>query len=314
MIRDGTQVLVTGGAGFIGSHVTRDLLDRGAAVDVVDNLFAGERRLVPDDAVLHEVDIRDPDDLADTVAAVDPDVVVHLAAIHYIPYCNEHPEEAFDVNVMGTRHLLEAARDLDGLDRIVYSSSAAVYPPRDEPHAETDPTGPMDIYGRTKLVGEDLLELFAPQTEVPCASARLFNVYGPNETNDHLVPAILDQLHDGSRSVELGNLTPARDLVHVTDVSRALVSLAADLDPDHRYRAYNVGTGTEHTVREVVERVSEALGDEIEIEQDQERVRESDRPHLRPSIDRIEREIGWQPQVAVVDGCRDLLATEGITR
>lgn len=310
---DGTQILVTGGAGFIGSHVTPALLNRGATVDVVDSLFVGRRQFVPDDAVFHEVDVREANDFEATVAAVDPDIILHLAALHYIPYCNENPEAAFDVNVMGTRHLLRAARSLDDLQRVVYASSAAVYPPRDEPHAETDPAGPIDVYGRTKLVGEDVVELFSEQTGVPAATARLFNVYGTNETNEHLIPAILHQLHDESRSVELGNLSPARDFVHVEDVTRALIALAAHSDPDYQYRAYNVGTGTEHTVREVVERVSDALGEEIEIQQDQERIRESDRPHLRPSIDRIEREVGWQPRVDFVDGMRDLLAAEGIT-
>jgi len=307
---DNKRILITGGAGFIGSHVTRMLAARGADVHVIDNLFAGEPSFVPDTATFHECDILSKN-LADTVQTVTPDAIIHQAAIHYIPYCNENPEDAFDVNVMGTRRVLNAAESVDTLDRLVYTSSAAVYPPADEAHHETDPTGPMDIYGRSKLVGEDLLELFHQRTGVSTASARLFNVYGPNETNEHLLPAILEQIRDGTRTIELGNLTPARDFVYVEDVARAIISILTELDDS--YRAYNIGTGTEHTVREVVDRVSAALGEEITITQDEERVRESDRPHLCADVARIEREIGWQPQVEFVEGLRRLLEAEGIT-
>lgn len=305
----GKQVLVTGGAGFIGSYVIQRMLEEGATVDTVDNLFVGNRSLVPEDATLHELDIRSAE-LPTVISDVDPDIVVHLAALHYLPYCNEHPEETFEVNVMGTRHLLEAAASLDELERFVYASTAAVYPPKDEPHAETDPLGPMDVYGRTKLVGEDLVELFHEQTGISAMSARLFNVYGPNETNDHLIPAILNQLRNGSRAVELGNLTPARDLIHVDDVARAVLAMTVEFDGG--YRAYNVGTGTEHTVRAVAERIGDALGEDIDVSQAQERIRESDRPHLHASTDRIERELDWQPRIKFVDGLRRALADEGI--
>jgi UDP-glucose 4-epimerase len=307
---EGRHVLVTGGAGFIGSHLTRELLTRGATVDVVDDYFAGEPELVPDDAEAHELDIRS-EAFGELVTDLDPDVLVHLAAIHYIPYCNENPEEAFEVNVMGTRNVFEAARECADLDRVVFASSAAVYPPRDEANAEDSELGPMDIYGRSKLLGEDLLRLFHEDTGVPASSARLFNVYGPDETNMHLIPAIVDQIRDGSREVELGNLSPARDFVYVEDVANALAAMAAD-DADG-VRAYNVGTGEEHTVREVVEAVGDALGEDLQVEQEQERVRESDRPHLKADVTRIERELGWTPQTNFVDGLQTLLESEGVT-
>lgn len=308
---DGATVLVTGGAGFIGSHVSARLVERGADVVIVDDLFVGRRDHVPEAATFHELDVRS-DAFAEAVREIAPDGIVHLAAYHYIPHCNEDPEGAFEVNVMGTRNLLEAAEDVPTLEGVVFASTAAVYPPRDEPHAETDPTGPMDVYGRTKLVGEDLTERFYRRTNVNAAAARLFNVYGTNETNEHLIPAILDQLRDGSRDVELGNLSPARDFVHVSDVARALLALLEEFDDG--YRAFNVGTGTEHTVREVVEHTAEALGEPIDLGQASDRVRESDRPHLRPDVSRIEREIGWTPRVAFTEGLRDLLEAEGIRR
>lgn len=308
MTLEDQRVLVTGGAGFIGSHVTRALLEDGADVTIVDDVFAGQREHVPDGARFHKVDIR-TDEFSELVLESEPGVIVHLAALHYIPYCNDNPEETFDVNVMGTRNLLEAARELDDLQRVVYASSAAVYPPRDDGHSETDDPGPMDIYGRTKLVGEDLLEYFHAQTDIPSTSVRLFNVYGPNETNPHLIPAILEQLEDGNRSIELGNLSPSRDFIYVGDVADGFVTLATEVTEG--YNVYNVGTGEAYTVREVAEKVGEALGEELDISQAEDRVRESDRPHLRADISRIEAETNWRPETDFVDGLRSLLESEG---
>jgi UDP-glucose 4-epimerase len=306
---DESTVLVTGGAGFIGSHLSERLNECVESLVIVDDLFAGKREYVPEGATFYEQDIRSGV-FAETVREEAPDAIVHLAALHHIPYCNANPEAAFEVNTMGTRNLLEAARDVKNLQQVVFASTAAVYEPGKGPHHETDGPGPIDIYGRTKLVGEDLTEKFSAETGVPATSARLFNVYGTNETNEHLIPAILNQLRDGSRDVELGNLTPARDFIHVTDVADALVALLTEFDDG--YRAYNVGKGAEHTVREVVEHTEHALGEPIDLSQNQERVRESDRPHLRPSVERIEREIGWSADVEFTDGLRDLLEAEGI--
>lgn len=300
-----SRILVTGGAGFIGSRVSKDLIDKGADLHVLDNLFAGEAELVPDSANLHKTDIRSSE-AQDVVLDVNPDVIVHLAAIHYIPYCNENPVEAQEVNVMGTRNVLNAARELDSLDRLLFASSAAVYPPRDTPNAENSKLGPIDIYGRTKLVGEDLVRLFAQETGVPSMAARLFNAYGPNETNMHLIPAILEQVNKGAREVELGNTKPKRDFIHVSDVSRAILTLLEG--SSHQYRAYNVGTGVEYSVREVVEHVADALGEDIEIIQDEARVRESDRSNLVADISRIRSEHDWEPETDFLAGLEELLS------
>lgn len=303
------RILITGGAGFVGSGLARTLVDNGATVDIVDNLFAGRRELIPEDAAFHELDIRS-DELTEILQAFRPTAIVHLAAIHSIPYCIEHPEAAFDVNVMGTRMLLEAARSLDSLEQVVYASTAAVYPPRNEAHIEDTAPSPIGVYGRTKLIGEDLARLFHADTGVPTVSARLFNVFGPDDTNDHLIPAVVDQLHNGTFEIELGNLTPKRDFVYTDDVVRALTKILSEFDGS--YRAYNVGTGTAYSVKEVVECIGNALGEEIEIIQDDTRVRANDRPQLRADPSRIRREIGWQPRTEFVDGLRSLLESEGL--
>ncbi|WP_440991960.1 NAD-dependent epimerase/dehydratase family protein [Haloarchaeobius baliensis] len=309
MSQSAKRVLVTGGAGFVGTQFVTDLVEAGHDVRVVDDCSVGSADRLPSGVPLDRIDVRSRE-LEPVLQSFDPHVVVHLAAIHYVPYCDEHPGETYDVNVLGTRTLLDAARTLETLETLVNVSSAAVYPPIDEPLSEDVRPGPMDPYGKSKLVAEELVELFDQRSDVDTVSARLFNVYGPGETNPHLIPAILEQLRDGSRTVELGNLTPRRDYIHVTDVSRGLQQLVEHAD--EAPAALNIGTGEAYSVRAVVEAVSMALGADIEVTQDEERVRASDRPHLQADISRTTAVTGWEPTVGLVDGLESLLARDEV--
>jgi UDP-glucose 4-epimerase len=303
---DSKRILVTGGAGFIGSRFADDVITSGADVHIVDNFFTGKEKLIPDEATLSEIDIRD-DEFSTIMGNFEPDAIVHLAAIHYVPYCNENPKTAFDVNVMGTRNVLNATKNYEDIDNFVFASTAAVYPAMKGPLSEDGETDPIDIYGETKLIGEDLVKLYAQELDISASVARLFNTYGPKETNPHLIPAILEQIEDGDREIELGNLTPKRDFIHVADVSRALEEL---LSFDGEFRPFNVGTGKARSVREVVRCASEAMNQEIEIIQNEDRERENDRPHLQADIGRINEEFGWKPEIEFIDGLARLINQE----
>jgi UDP-glucose 4-epimerase len=294
----GKKVLVTGGAGFIGSHLTRHLLNEGAKVLVVDNLFVGKEEFIPDGVLFAEIDIRSKK-MESIVEKFKPDVIIHLAAIHYIPYCNANPEETFDVNVMGTRKLLEVSRKIDFL----FASSAAVYPPVEGPLTE-DICGPIDIYGKTKIIGEDLVRLNCEQAII----TRFFNVYGQNDMNSHLIPEIIKQVNEGKREIELGNLTPKRDYIYVDDLCRAIIKLLKL----NRKGTYNLGTGIEYSVKEVVEIVSQILGEEIKILQNRKRKRKAEREHLLADITKIQSDTAWKPRIKLKEGLRKLLDKEEI--
>jgi UDP-glucose 4-epimerase len=296
-------VLVTGGAGFIGTAFICYLLAEGRPVIVYDNFFTG--RKPPPLAGLTVVpgDIRDGERLAAVVREHRPEAVCHLAALHFIPYCDSHPMATMEVNVVGTQVLLEACRD-SGIKRLVFASSAAVYGVGERPHREEETPDPRDVYGLSKLFGEQQVAAFHRATGAPCVIARLFNVYGPGETNSHVIPEIFRQLAEGHEALALGNLTARRDLVHVKDVARALRCFLGALPSP--FAVFNVGSGRAVSVAAVLGLLESILGRGLAVAQDPERLRAVDRPHLQADISRLWHAFGWQPRVTLDEGLRDL--------
>jgi UDP-glucose 4-epimerase len=307
----GKRVLVTGAAGFVGIPVTRRLLERGFEVVALDNFSVGSRELleeVIEPGSILEVDLRDAEGVKRAVREAAPWGVIHLAAIHFIPYCVAHPAEAVAVNVAGTQHLLDALLEAEPR-RLVFASTADVYEPSDIPHEEPHPVGPINVYGATKLVGEQLVGFHnARQPGLETVVARLFNVYGPGETNPHVMPAIFDQLKT-SRTLSLGNLTPRRDYIYVEDMAAALVGLLAGAPAGS---TVNVGTGVSTSVKELVRSLESLLGERIEILVDPERVRPSDRPRLQAGTERRRAILPDFEPVALEDGLRATLEAVGL--
>jgi UDP-glucose 4-epimerase len=303
MFKSARSILVTGGAGFVGSSLIDALLERceDARITVLDNLFNGHEAYLPKSprVSLVKVDLRDRPGVMDAIDRHRPEVVFHLAALHYIPYCDAHPSETLEVNVIGTQNLLDACRKAMP-SVLVAVSTVAVYPVRDEPNPEDSPTGPVDIYGLSKYFNEKQVELYARQASTRCAVARLANVYGPRETNPHVIPEIIRQMLQGSDSISLGNVKPRRDYIYVTDVARGLMSIAAG--NDHPYRVYNVGTGREYSVEEIIAHLVAISGRPLRVAVDPERVRATDRMHLVCDLRRIGEELGWAPEHSIRSG------------
>lgn len=302
--------LVTGGAGFIGSELIRQLLAKGITVVVYDNFSFGNKANLPEHDNLHVVvgDLNDTDKLRETFNNYSFDTVFHLAALHFIPYCLSHPQETVRVNVEGTLNVLEACKR-NQPRAVVYASTAAVYPIKDSPHSESDEPGPIEIYGATKLFGEELLRLFQHETGIKCAAARLFNGYGRRETNPHVIPDILDQVPNGN-DIKLGNVEPKRDFVHTSDISRALRRMSGDDGFD--FEVFNVGTGNQSSVVEIVNIIAELLGRPLKIVSEESRKRKVERLQLVPDISRIQNKLGWHPRVSLEEGFRDMLESLGL--
>ncbi len=296
--------MVTGGGGFVGTTLVPDLLADGHRVVVYDDFSVGRRPAPAEGLQVVTGDIRDEAHLRTVLREHAVASVIHLAALHYIPHCNAHPVDTLHVNVVGTQALLEACREA-GVARLVFASSAAVYGPSESAHREDEAHAPVDIYGLSKSIGEQQLAAFHRRTGIPCTAARLFNVFGQGETNPHLIPEILRQLAEHGDTLSLGALTPRRDYVHVTDVSRALRVFLGATDPG--FSVYNVGTGHAASVRDIIASLEDILRRPLVVEQDPARLRPVDMPHLQADIARLQGDLGWSPATTLTAGLRDLV-------
>lgn len=299
------KILVTGGAGFIGSTLVKVLQQSHYKVFIIDNLSFGRRCSVaiPDDHFF-EVDILNAQAIAQVINDINPDWVIHLAAIHFIPYCNQHPFEASKINIQGTLNVLEALKNTT-VQKVLFASTAAVYPISDVPLPEDTPLAPIDIYGLSKLTGEHLLHRFYLETSISSIVGRFFNAIGPNETNLHLFPSILEQIRAGQRTIKLGNLSPHRDYIHVQDIAVAILQLMRHFEEG--YEVFNIGSGQEYSVVEIVKAFEEVLGETISIEIDVDKVRKVERMHLAADISKLKTFIDWTPTRSIQQTIKELL-------
>jgi UDP-glucose 4-epimerase len=288
------RAIVTGGAGFIGSHVVDALLARGEEVHVLDDLSKGRRENVAEGAMLHVADVREPDEVFD---AVRPRAVLHLAAQADVRVSVERPAFDAEVNVLGTLRILEAARRHDA-KVVLASTGGAIYGECDGPAPESAPRRPLSPYGTSKLAAEEYLATYNRLYGGGHVSLRLANVYGPRQVvhgEAGVVAIFMGLLRDGGTPLIYGDGTQTRDYVYVGDVAEA--ALAA-LEPDGG--VFNVGTGVETSVLELYDAVERASGIERAARHAPRRRGELSRSVLDVSL--AARELGWTPRVALADG------------
>ena len=307
------RIAVTGGAGFIGAHLVAALLGEGHEVWAYDNFFAGhkpERLSWRRQATLVDGDVLDFDRLSGSLQEFKPTLIFHLAAIHYIPYCNDHPAETVRVNVEGTVNVMRAAQKCEGLKGVFFASSAAVYNTSSAFHKETDPTAPSDIYGLSKVLGERVIRHYATESNLPYVLGRFFNVFGPEETNPHVIPAVLKQVIEGGK-VRMGRTDTFRDFIYVDDLVQALMKIGALLSSDNQVaEVYNLASGQECSIARVVEIMGKNAGVDLDIITEEHHVRPSDRQHLRADIGKARRELGWEPEFSIERGLEEIVKAE----
>jgi UDP-glucose 4-epimerase len=292
------KTLVTGGAGFIGWRVCRNLAELGHDVSIVDNLHVGMAMPSGKSFETHKVDVRDTSKIQEIVSAFKPDTIIHLAAIHHIPTCERERSFAQDVNILGTENLLSAAEKA-GTQNFVLASSGAVYDWLDAPLDEdATPLRACDNYALSKYSNEQQTRFWSERTEAQVRVARIFNTIGHDDPNAHLIPDILNQLHQatGEVVIRLGNLKPRRDYIHAEDTAAGIVALSLD----HRnvgYDIMNVATGREASVAQLVQKIGDAKGVSIRIETDETRVRRVDRLSQLASVEKIKNNLGWSAKI-----------------
>ncbi len=302
----GRPVLVTGGEGFIGSHLVEQLLQDGAKVRALIHYTPSGRlgwlKDRADDVEVLAGDVRDAGRVLQAVKGAE--VVFHLAALIGIPYSYEAPESYVQTNVLGTHNVLMAARQSD-VHRVVQTSTSEVYgTARRVPIDETHPLQPQSPYSASKI-GADMLALsFHHAFGLPVSVMRPFNTYGPRQSSRAVIPAILGQLLAGAEEVKLGATTPTRHFNFVTDTVRGFLAVAtSDMTVG---QVVNIGSGREISVGDLVELLIQISGRKATLVTDQER--------LRPGASEVERLLcdntrarewtGWRPEVSLSEGLR----------
>ena len=305
------QYLVTGGAGFIGSHIVRALLEQGALVRVLDNFSSGKRENLQGleksknggRLEIHEGDVRDASAVADAVRGIE--IIFHEAAFVSVPESMEKPQDCFDVNITGTSVLFEAARRA-GARRAVIASSAAVYGDADALLLiEDTPLRPMSPYAVSKCVDEMYAALYTQSFGFEVAALRYFNVYGPRQRPDSMyaaaVPIFIQRMIDNERVTVFGDGGQTRDLIFVGDVVRA--NLIASEHPNAAGQIFNVCTGAETRLLDlldVIHKIFPSAPDHVFAEP-----RAGDIYKSLGSPARAEKVIGFKAQTKLADGLKE---------
>ena len=309
------NVLVTGGAGYVGSHAARQLIEAGHRVVVVDNLARGHRQAVHPQAVFRQLSLDDTDELANLLREHRVDAVMHFAALIAVGESVREPLAYYDNNTAGAVSLLRAMRR-SGVGRLVFSSTAAVYgEPEAMPIAETAPAQPINPYGRSKWFVERILaDCAAADGDFSFVSLRYFNVAGAaadgslgedHDPETHLIPVLL-QAALGRRgpATVFGTDYPTpdgtciRDYIHVEDLSAAHVLAMEALRPGDA-RIYNLGIGRGYSVREVLEAARRVTGIDIPVEYGARRPGDPAILYADPA--KAQRDLGWRPRYAELD-------------
>jgi NAD dependent epimerase/dehydratase len=303
---EGRRVLVTGGDGFIGSHLVDRLLVEGAVVRVLVH-YTPSGRLgwlhgKEADVEILPGDVRDGERVLQAVEGTE--VVFHLAALIGIPYSYESPESYVQTNVMGTYNILNASRRA-GVQRLVHTSTSEVYgTARSVPIDETHPLQPQSPYSATKI-GADMLALsFHHSFELPVVIVRPFNTYGPRQSTRAVIPSLLGQLYGDAERIRVGAVSPTRDFNYVSDTVNGFLAVAAAERTTGE--VVNIGSGREISIGDLIELLFEVTGVRKEIVVESERLRPSGSEVHRLLCDntRAGELAGWTPEVSLEEGLR----------
>ena len=300
------NILVTGGAGYIGSATAEALLNEGHSVTVYDSLVTGHRAAVPEGAAFVQADLSDLSTLTETLNQANFDAIMHFAAFIEAGESMKDPGRFYKNNFTNALTLMETAIRA-GVKRFVLSSTAAVYQSSEEPLSEESPVGPTNVYGHTKLMVEQVLDWYRQIHGLHFAALRYFNASGASngrgeahQPESHLIPLVLRVPLGQREAVQIFGTdyptpdgTCIRDYIHIADLATAHV-LALDGLSDHDHLLYNLGSGNGYSVREVIETARQVTGHPIPVKELPRRPGDSAR--LFASSDKIKRELGWKPQ------------------
>ena len=294
------EILVTGGCGFIGSEIVKQLSQIGANVTIIDNLSSGKEKYIQDlsNVKLITADLLDDDAIESVVK--DKEYVINNAALPFIPDSYYIPKKFFDVNVNATISLALSVIKEKKAKRFVHISSSEIYgTARYTPMDENHQTTPQSTYAVSKLAGERVVFTMYKEHNLPAVIIRPFNSFGPNITQPYIIPEIIRQIMKGD-VIKLGNLNAKRDLTYVSDTAKGIIlSLVKE---GVIGEVINIGSQRSYSIKDLVSLISEIMGKKVSIEIDSSRFRPYDVDTLICDYERATKLLGWKPEITIREG------------
>ena len=295
------RVLVTGGAGFIGSEVVSQLLEKKSLVTVLDNFSSGKRQYLPKSKQLKIIkgDIRDEKITTKTIK--DQEVIINLAALPFIPDSFHHPSDFFSVNTMGSVNVLWNAINAKTPELFIHISTSEVYGSAQKtPMDENHPTAPHSTYAVSKLAADRSAFTLYKENGFPTVVIRPFNSYGPRFTEPYIIPEIMNQLLKGTKELTLGNVNTSRDFTFVQDTADGILRCIDNKKAIGEI--INIGSGTEISILNLAKKILKISKKKIPIKYDESRERPYDVNRLICDNKKANKLLKWKPKVSMLDG------------
>jgi len=293
--------LVTGGAGFIGSEIVRQLSDSGAKIIVFDNYSSGSKKYLEGVAGISQVkgSITNRNQVNDIVKKVD--YIINLAALPFIPDSYYYPNEFFKVNVEGTINLVTSSIRSKRLKMFVHISTSEVYgSAKTIPMSENHPTLPQSTYAASKLAGERAVFTLHKEHDIPAVIIRPFNSYGPRVTQPYIIPEIINQVLYKKDRVKLGNIESFRDFTYVSDTARGII--LAMIKENVIGETINIGSNKSYKIKNLVGIIADIIGKSVRIIIDKKRFRPYDVQKLICDNRKAKKLLGWEPEISIKEG------------
>ena len=299
------RILVTGGAGFIGSEVVSQLIKKNATVTVIDNFSSGKKKYLPKKKNLKIIEGNITDEKVISRAVKDQEFVIHLAALPFIPDSFHYPANFFNVNANGTVNLLWKSIQSKTVTRFIHISTSEVYGTAQHvPMDENHPTAPHSTYAVSKLAGDRVAFTLHKEHGFPVVIIRPFNSYGPQYTQPYIIPEIMNQLLIGNKELMLGNIDATRDFTYVSDTANAIIR---SLDSKKAVgEIINVGSGNEISIKDLAFKISKIAKKKIKIRHDESRERPYDVNRLICNNKKASKLLGWKPKINMDQGLKKL--------
>jgi len=282
------EILITGSSGFLGTHLVNSMKDSQKIIGLNNNDQKKSKNFRH-----YKIDIRTKNiTIRSKISSI-----IHLAAISDVKYCNENPSLCFDINVLGTKKMLEICRKKDV--GFIFASTSHVYgKPKINPISENERTKPNSIYATTKIIGENMCESYAKTYGLDISVLRFFSLYGPNAPKHNVIYNIINQYKSNSK-IKIGNLKPKRDFLYIDDAINAIKLVNKN---QKGFQILNVGSGNSFSIKKICEKIEKIRKTKMEIKVDQNKIRKNDILEIRCNNNKIKKMYGWNPRVSLDQG------------